>query len=107
MAPGISTAGGNAMPGWPGAEAQSGRNIALGATLGRKGKFPLIDRGMALVSMAVAIVLGAGPGSVLPAHPVKSGDLVQVEPLDDDSRTWIMACAVTAECSLSAETRDG
>ena len=32
---------------------------ALGAALGRKGKFPLIDRGIALVSMAVAIALGA------------------------------------------------
>jgi hypothetical protein len=38
---------------------QCGLTSALGAALGRKGKFPLIDRGMALVSMAVAIVLGA------------------------------------------------
>ena len=37
----------------------SGLTSALGAALGRKGKFPLIDRGMALVSMAVAIALGA------------------------------------------------
>ena len=36
-----------------------GLTSALGAALGRKGKFPLIDRGMALVSMAVAIALGA------------------------------------------------
>src|SRR6516162_777911 len=36
-----------------------GLTSALGAALGRRGKFPLIDRGMALVSMAVAIVLGA------------------------------------------------
>src|SRR5437868_14529229 len=38
---------------------QCGLTPALGAALSRKGKFPLIDRGMALVSMAVAIALGA------------------------------------------------
>ena len=38
---------------------QCGLTSALGAALGREGKFPLIDRGMALVSMAVAIALGA------------------------------------------------
>jgi len=38
---------------------QCGLTSALGAALGRTGKFPLIDRGMALVSMAVAITLGA------------------------------------------------
>src|SRR4029453_1451709 len=38
---------------------QCGLAPALGAALGRKGKFPLIDRGVALVSMAVAIALGA------------------------------------------------
>jgi Transposase DDE domain group 1 len=38
---------------------QCGLTSALGAALGRAGKFPLIDRGMALVSMAVATALGA------------------------------------------------
>src|SRR2546429_9365309 len=38
---------------------QCGLTPALGAALGRKGKFPLIDRGIALVSMTVAIALGA------------------------------------------------
>jgi len=38
---------------------QCGLTSALGTALGRKGKFPLIDRGKALVSMAVAIALGA------------------------------------------------
>ena len=38
---------------------QCGLTSALGAALGRKGKFPLIDRGVALVSMAAAIALGA------------------------------------------------
>ena len=38
---------------------QCGLTPALGAALGRTGKFPLIDRGTALVSMAVAIALGA------------------------------------------------
>ena len=38
---------------------QCGLTSALGAALRREGKFPLIDRGMALVSMAVAIALGA------------------------------------------------
>ncbi len=38
---------------------QCGLTSALGAALGRAGKFPLIDRGISLVSMAVAIALGA------------------------------------------------
>src|SRR5437660_187971 len=38
---------------------RAGLTAALGAALARKGKFPLVDRGVALVSMAVAIVLGA------------------------------------------------
>jgi hypothetical protein len=37
---------------------QCGLTSALGAALARTGKFPLIDRGMTLVSMAVAIALG-------------------------------------------------
>ena len=38
---------------------QAGLTGALGPALARAGKFPLVDRGIALVSMAVAIVLGA------------------------------------------------
>ena len=38
---------------------QAGLTAALGPALARAGKFPLVDRGLALVSMAVAIVLGA------------------------------------------------
>ena len=38
---------------------QAGLTAALGSALARAGKFPLVDRGVALVSMAVAIVLGA------------------------------------------------
>src|SRR6202158_5950809 len=38
---------------------QAGLTAALGSALARAGKFPLVDRGMALVSMAVAIALGA------------------------------------------------
>jgi hypothetical protein len=38
---------------------QAGLTAALGSALVRAGKFPLVDRGVALVSMAVAIVLGA------------------------------------------------
>ena len=38
---------------------RAGLTAALGSALARAGKFPLIDRGVALVSMAVAIVLGA------------------------------------------------
>ena len=41
---------------WPD---QVGLTAALGSALARAGKFPLVDRGTALVSMAVAIVLGA------------------------------------------------
>jgi hypothetical protein len=38
---------------------QVGLTAALGSALARAGKFPLVDRGVALVSMAVAIALGA------------------------------------------------
>jgi hypothetical protein len=38
---------------------QAGLTAALGPALARAGKFPLVDRGAALVSMAVAIMLGA------------------------------------------------
>src|SRR5579859_2490997 len=38
---------------------QAGLTAALGSALKRAGKFPLVDRGIALVSMAVAIALGA------------------------------------------------
>jgi hypothetical protein len=38
---------------------QAGLTAALGSALTRAGKFPLADRGVALVSMAVAITLGA------------------------------------------------
>src|SRR5260370_29872739 len=38
---------------------QCGLTAALSGALARIGKFPLADRGMVLVSMAVAIVLGA------------------------------------------------
>jgi hypothetical protein len=38
---------------------QCGLTAALGPALARAGKFPLIDRGVALVSTAIAIVVGA------------------------------------------------
>ena len=38
---------------------QAGLTAGLGPALARRGKLPLVDRGVALVSMAVAIVLGA------------------------------------------------
>jgi len=38
---------------------RAGLTAALGPALARRGKLPLVDRGVALVSMAVAIVLGA------------------------------------------------
>jgi hypothetical protein len=38
---------------------RAGLTAALGPALARPGKLPLVDRGVALVSMAVAIVLGA------------------------------------------------
>src|SRR6201981_2360454 len=38
---------------------RAGLTGALGSALARAGKFPLVDRGVALVSLAVAIVLGA------------------------------------------------
>src|SRR5258707_3621536 len=38
---------------------QAGLTGGLGPALERAGRFPLVDRGITLVSMAVAIVLGA------------------------------------------------
>jgi hypothetical protein len=38
---------------------RAGLTAALGSALARGGKFPLVDRGVALVSMAVSIALGA------------------------------------------------
>jgi Transposase DDE domain group 1 len=38
---------------------RAGLTAALGPALGRSGRFPLVDRGVALVGMAVAIALGA------------------------------------------------
>jgi Transposase DDE domain group 1 len=38
---------------------RAGLTAALGSALARKGKFPLVDRGVALVSITVAIALGA------------------------------------------------
>jgi len=38
---------------------RAGLTASLGSALARAGKFPLVDRGVALVSMAVAIALGA------------------------------------------------
>src|SRR5260370_9869796 len=38
---------------------RAGLTASLGPALARGGKFPLVDRGIPLVSMAVAIVLGA------------------------------------------------
>ena len=51
---------------------QAGLTAALGSALARAGKFPLVDRGIALVSMAVAIALGATSMSdiaLLAHHP--------------------------------------
>ena len=59
------TAGGEGLVGHAGAVLlreladRVGFTAALGSALARAGKFPLVDRGAALVSMAVAIVLGA------------------------------------------------
>jgi hypothetical protein len=47
---------------------RAGLTAALGSALARKGKFPLVDRGVALVSMAVAIAgarVGAGRGAAV------------------------------------------
>ncbi len=54
---------------------QCGLTSALGGALDRAGKSPLIDRGMALVPMAVAIALGAASMSDIAvlAHQAPSG----------------------------------
>jgi hypothetical protein len=53
---------------------QAGLTGALGSALVRAGKFLLIDRGIALVSMAVAIALGATSMSDIgPAGPSRPG----------------------------------
>jgi len=98
---------------------QCGLTRALGAALGRKGKFPLIDRGVALVSMAVAIALGASSMSdvavlahqepVLGAAPSdttvrRTLELADARTLDKIARTraavrahvWQLICATPA-----------
>ena len=82
---------------------QCGLTPALGAALGRKGKFPLIDRGIELVSMAVAIALGVRSMSdiALLAHqePVvgaapsdttvrRTLELADARTLDKIARAW-------------------
>src|SRR6516225_8600191 len=49
---------------------QAGLTAALGSALARAGKFPLADRGVALVSMAVAIVLGATSMNDITLRPI-------------------------------------
>src|SRR5260370_3707444 len=64
---------------------QAGLTAALGSALARAGKFPLIDRGVALVSMAVAIGLGATSLNRIPllaAH----GPVLGRAPRDSDLR---------------------
>ena len=78
---------------------QCGLTPALGAALGRKGKFPLIDRGMALVSMAVAIALGARTMSdiaVLTLLLPKTSSML----VGADVRVGPMLCAIAAGGAL-------
>ncbi len=64
---------------------QAGLTAGLGSALARAGKFPLVDRGIALVSMAVAIALGATSMSdiTLLAH---HGPVLGPEPSDTTVR---------------------
>src|SRR5260370_281637 len=64
---------------------QAGLTGALGSALARAGKFPLVDRGIALVSMAVAIALGAtSMNDITPlAHPAP---VLGAEPSDTTVR---------------------
>src|SRR2546423_13201894 len=48
---------------------QAGLTAALGSALARKGKFPLVDRGVVLVSMAVAIARGGTRMNDIPRLP--------------------------------------
>jgi hypothetical protein len=98
---------------------QCGLTSALGAALGRKGKFPLIDRGMALVSMAVAIalgartmsdiavlthqepVLGAAPGDTTVRRTLELADPVTLDKIARAraavrARVWQLVCATPA-----------
>ena len=52
---------------------QAGLTAALGPALAREGKFPLVDRGVALVSMAVAIALGATSMNDITCWPITAG----------------------------------
>jgi hypothetical protein len=76
---------------------QCGLTAGLGGALARTGKFPLVDRGAALVSMAAAIVLGATSMSdiALLAHQER----VFGAPPSDTTvrRTLELACPATLD----------
>jgi len=64
---------------------QAGLTAGLGSALARAGKFPLVDRGVALVSMAVAIALGATSMSDI-ALLAQHGPVLGPEPSDTTVR---------------------
>jgi uncharacterized protein len=69
---------------------QAGLTAALGSALARAGKFPLVDRGLALVSMAVAMVLGAtSMNDITLLAPIVSGqDWAGMRALVTEDVTW-------------------
>ena len=82
---------------------QVGLTAALESALARAGKFPLVDKGIALVSMAVAIVLGATSMNdiTLLAHHTP---VLGTEPSDTTVR-WTLELADPATLDKIARVR--
>ena len=91
---------------------RAGLTAALGAALARKGKFPLVDRGVALVSMAVAIALGATSMAdiALLAHhaPVLGPEPsdTTVRHRDDSDSRWLISSWLAPAPSTRISSRD-
>jgi hypothetical protein len=86
---------------------QVGLTAALGSTLAQAGKFPLVDRGIALVSTAVAIALTATSMSdiTLLAHHAR---VLDAEPSDTTvRRTLELADPRTLDKIIRARARPG
>jgi Transposase DDE domain group 1 len=75
---------------------QAGLTAALGSALTRAGKFPLVDRGVALVSMAVAIALGATSMNDITLL-VHHAPVLGPEPSDTTVRTLELADPATLD----------
>jgi hypothetical protein len=82
---------------------RAGLTGALGSALARAGKFPVVERGVALVSMAVAIALGATSMTdiTLLAH---RAPVLGAEPSDTTVRRTLELANPSCWCRFCPET---